>query len=97
MKKAFLLAIFICSVVFLQAQKLKGDLSPLSGQKEINNPAKLKGVVTILSGTTSIATIQFNGIAGNVFFMTPIHEHCVSAAFEELGETVGKILHKKVK
>lgn len=36
MKKIILLAAILCSITLLQAQKVKGDISCLKGQKEIN-------------------------------------------------------------
>ena len=45
MKRIFVLLVVMASVTFMQAQKLKGDLSPLSGQKELN-------VVFVYDGVT---------------------------------------------
>ena len=187
MKRFFVLLAVMASVTFMQAQKLKGDLSPLSGQKELNvvfvydgvtydgdseakffkknddhddfeqwktnwtsrfrddlweanfledlndevkglrldfgeydgttytmivkmididpgsfagpfsQPCKLTADVSFVkTGTTdSFATITFTGIAGTP--MIPVIEYRVKAAFEEMGETVGEILKKKVK
>ena len=36
MKKLFLLAALVCGICFTQAQKVKGDISCLKGQKQIN-------------------------------------------------------------
>ena len=187
MKRIFVLLMVMASVTFMQAQKLKGDLSPLSGQKELNvvfvydgvtydgdseakffkknddhddfeqwktnwtsrfrddlweanfledlndevkglrldfgeydgttytmivkmididpgsfagpfsQPCKLTADISFVkTGTTdSFATITFTGIAGTP--MIPVIEYRVKAAFEEMGETVGEILKKKVK
>ena len=45
MKRIFVLLMVMASVTFMQAQKLKGDLSPLAGQKELN-------VVFVYDGVT---------------------------------------------
>lgn len=188
MKKLFLSLLIVCSVVLLQAQKLKGDISCLAGQKQLNityvydgvtydgdseeeffkdnsdkddfeiwkkkwvssfrtdmwepeleeefndevksihvtcgdypnaaytlivkiedidpgsfagpfsQPCKLTGkVFFVKTGSEEpFATLSFTDVAGD-FFMTPVVEHRVRAAFDELGETIGEILKKKVK
>ncbi len=44
MKKVLFAVLAICAILTVQAQKVKGDLSPLKGQKEINIVFDYKGV-----------------------------------------------------
>lgn len=44
MKRIILLATILCSISLLQAQKVKGDISCLKGQKEINLTFNYDGV-----------------------------------------------------
>lgn len=73
------------------------DIDPGSFAGPFSQPCKLTADVSFVkTGTTdSFATITFTGIAGTP--MIPVIEYRVKAAFEEMGETVGEILKKKVK
>lgn len=189
MKNLFVIAIMICAVFVAQAQKVKGDLSPLKGQSKVNVefvydgvtydgdseadffkdhsdrddfeqwkkdwtgsfrsdmwepefleelndeieglhmtfgefagttytmivkindidpgsfagpfsvPCMLAGEISIVKtgSSESIATISFSKVAGNGFQLTPIIEHRVKFAYDELGETIGEVLKKKIK
>lgn len=55
MKKIILSVLFLCAIVVLQAQKLKGDISCLSGQDKIN-------VVFVYDGVT------YDGDSESAFF-----------------------------
>lgn len=75
------------------------DIDPGSFAGPFSVPCKLTGDISfVTTGTSdSFATISFTKIQGNGYQMSPIIEHRVKFAFEELGETIGEILNKKVK
>lgn len=75
------------------------DIDPGNFAGPFSNPCKLTATVSFAKtgDSTPFATIEFKELAGGAYQMTPIVEHRVKFAFDELGETVGEILKKKVK
>lgn len=75
------------------------DIDPGSFAGPFSVPSRLTGEVSYVKTGSSdgFATISFSKIYGNGYAMTPVIEHRVKFAFEELGETIGEILNKKVK
>ena len=75
------------------------DIDPGSFAGPFSQPSKLTGEVYVMKtgSSESAATISFSKIYGNANVMTPVIEHRVKFAFEELGETIGETLKKKVK
>lgn len=75
------------------------DIDPGNFAGPMSNPTKLDGKITIAKkGSDEIfATIPFENIPGNPYIMTPVHEKRVAAAFNTIGEMLGKIFAKKVK
>ncbi len=75
------------------------DIDPGSFAGPFSVPCRLTGDISFVTtgSSDSFATISFTKIQGNGYQMSPIIEHRVKFAFEELGETIGEILKKKVK
>ena len=75
------------------------DIDPGGFSGPFSVPSKLTGDISFVkTGTSeSFASISFTKIQGNPYKLTPVFEDRVSFAFEELGETIGEILKKKVK
>ena len=75
------------------------DIDPGSFAGPFSVPCKLTADVNfVATGTTEpVATVSFTKMPGNGFEMTPIIEHRVKFAFDEMGETLGEILKKKIK
>lgn len=75
------------------------DIDPGSFSGPFSVPSILTGEITITKtgSSESIATISFSKVQGNGFQLTPIIEHRVKFAFDELGETIGEVLKKKIK
>lgn len=75
------------------------DIDPGAFSGPFSVPCKLTGDISFVKtgSTDSFATITFTKVQGNSYQMTPIIEDRVRFAFEELGETIGEILEKKIK
>lgn len=75
------------------------DIDPGSFAGPFSVPCKLTANMSIAKtgSAESFATISFDKLPGNGFEMTPIIEHRVKFAYDELGETLGEVLKKKIK
>ena len=75
------------------------DIDPGGFSGPFSVPSKLTGDIRFLKtgSSESFASISFTKIQGNPYKLTPVFEDRVRYAFEELGETIGEIMKKKVK
>lgn len=75
------------------------DIDPGSFAGPFSVPCRLTGEVSFVKtgSSDSFATISFSKLQGSSYAIPPIIEHRVKFAFEELGETIGEVLKKKVK